>query len=135
MKRSGDRPGNIFNPAYLIDPLGDGLCHTNHICLLKSICPQQGRCNLSRDDHKRCTVHHRVGDAGDGIGSPRTGGDKCHTHLLRYACIALCCMKGSLLMAHQNMFDLFFMIIKGIEHGHDGPAGIPEQGVDTLCDQ
>jgi len=54
--------------------LDDWHRHAKHVQLLERIGAHQCRRHLAGDDHHRHRVQHRIGDAGDQVGSARAGG-------------------------------------------------------------
>ena len=88
------------------------------VALLKGVRADVGARHLPGEHHQRHRIHVRRGQPGDGIGRPRAGGDQRHAHFARGACIAVSGMHGGLLVAHQNMLQLFLFIERVINMQH-----------------
>ena len=121
------RPSHVGGTAYLVGPLADRLRDVDDVTLLKSVGAEQRSADLTGDDHNGRTVEHGVGDAGNRVCRARAARHEAHTHFSAHPGVAFGGMGGALLVAHQDMIQLVAVVIKRIEDGHDGPAGIAEE--------
>ena len=126
-KRPCHCPGHVFGTADLIAPLRNRLCHTHQVDLLKRIRTQESCAHLTGNDHHWRTVNHGIRNPRNGIGSPRSAGHQTNPYLTRNTCKSLCRMSRTLLMTYQYMIQRSAMVIKRIEHRHNGSARITEQ--------
>ena len=137
VERTAYRPRDVLGMAYLVTPLAYRLGNTHEVNLLKGICSQCSDGHLSGNHHNRSGVHHGIGNARESVCCTRTTGDKRHTHLAADTCIALGSVCCALLMSHKYMVEAFLLatsiVVKGIINGHDGTAGIAEDGLHPFC--
>ena len=82
----------------------------DRVGLLESVVADQVRRHLAGDDHHRDRVHVSGGDAGDGIGGPGSRGDQHHAGFAGGARVAISRVRGGLLVAHQDVFDLLLAV-------------------------
>ena len=125
-------PGDILGTAYLVVPLADGLCHTHYVHLLKGIRTQHGSTHLTAYHHHGSGVYHGICHTGDGVHGTGTRGNDGTSHLATHTGIALSCMYGSLLVAHQYVMQRILVVVECIVGGHDGTTGISEEDIHTL---
>jgi hypothetical protein len=93
--------------------------------------PDGSRRHLAGHDHHGNAVHVGGGDAGDGIGHAGAGGDQGHAHITGGAGIAVGCVHGSLLVAHQYMLDRILLVECVINMKHR-TAGVTPDVLDTF---
>ena len=73
--------------------------------------------------------------AGNDVRRSRTGSHDDHAGRSLDAGVALGRMDGPLLVAHQDVPHVGLIILQAVVHGHDLPAGIPEDGIHALRDE
>ena len=134
---TGDGPGDILGMTDLIAPLGDGLCHTHEIDLLEGVGTQGTDGHLSGDDDDRRGVEHGIGQSRQRVRGTRTTSDQRHAYLATDAGITLGGMGSGLFVTDEDMVESLLVascvVVKGIIDGHDGTAGVAEDGCHTLC--
>ena len=117
----------------------EGVVYTSdqaHHCVLKSaklagILPDRVRGHLPRQDDHRDGVHVRGGDAGDRVGHARTAGDQAYAHLLGGARVGIGGMHRGLLMANQDVLELF-LLEDGVVDIENRATGIAKDMLDTF---
>ena len=131
----GDGPRHLVRRADLVVPLADGTGQADDIGLLERIRAQGGGGHLPGDDHHRGGIGHRIMDTGDDVRRAGARGDDHDTGIAFHAGIALGRVDGSLFVPHQDMADAVLITAQAVVHGHDLPAGIPEDGIHALLDE
>ena len=76
-------------------------------------------------------IHHRVGEAGHGIGRAGPGGNQHDADLAGRARVTFRRMSRALLVAHEDVLDLILMEDRVVDR-QDGAARIAEYDVDAL---
>jgi hypothetical protein len=94
---------------------------------------EMGR-HLPGDAHDRDRIEKSVGEPRDDVGGARPGRDEEAADLAGRARIAFGRMRGALLVAHQDVAQLFLMEKRVIDRQH-GSAGIAEDMLDALVFQ
>ena len=111
--------------------LHDRSRHADHVGFLECIGTDEiGRHLPGNDDHRN-RVHVRGRDAGDRVGGSGAGRHEHHTRTPRRARIAVGHVRGSLLVAHQNVFHALLAEDR-IVNVQCRAAGIAEYVVDAL---
>ena len=87
--------------------------------------------HLAGDAHQRDRIHHRVGEPGDCVGRAGAGRDEQDADLAGRARIALGGVGRALLVAHEDVADLFLVEDRVIDRQHRA-AGIAEDDIDAL---
>ena len=87
--------------------LGDWHCDTNDVCLLESVGSNRVRVHLTGNCKKWDRVHHGVHDRGHQVGSARSTRCDADAELAAGSGVAFGSVTGTLLVAHQNVADLF----------------------------
>ncbi len=111
--------------------LDAGTGNADRIDFLEGVVADQGGGNLTGDDHHGNGVHIGGGNAGHRIGRARAGGHQHHTGFTGGTGVTIRGMGCSLLMADQNMFDLF-LLVEGVVYMQDGATRIAEEVFDTF---
>ena len=126
--------GQLAGVFHQIIMLGAVARDADRIRFLERVGADQLRGHLPRDDDHGDRIHQRVGDAGDGIGRARAGGDQHDAGLAGRTGIALRHVGRALFMADQHMLDRG-MIVERVINGQHRAAGIAEHDLDTEIDQ
>ena len=102
--------------------LDDGAGDAHGVTFLERIHANGVGRHLAAHDHHRDTVHVSGGNAGDGVGDARAGGDQCHAHIARGAGITVSRVNRRLLVAHQHMLNgvLLEKCVVDVQHGTAG---------------
>ena len=130
------RPCNIFRTANLIAPFRYRLRHSHEVDLLKGIGAECRRSHLSGYHDNGCRIKHGIGHTRKRIGGARTARYYAYPYLTAHTCIALGCVRGSLLVAHQYVIERLLIapriVVKRVKHRHYRTAGVTEDGIHTL---
>ncbi len=86
--------------------LGDGKRDAGNVGFLKSVGADQLAAYLSGDANDRGRIQHRRGNAGDHVGRARAGSRDRDADFAAGAGIAVCHMRGALLVTHQDVMDI-----------------------------
>jgi hypothetical protein len=96
---------------------------------LVRVAPVEVRLHVAGDDHHRDRVERGVGDAGGGVGQPRTEVGEQHPRLARRAGVAVGGVRRNLLVARADVADA--AAAERVEQADDGMAGEAEDDLDT----
>jgi hypothetical protein len=104
--------------------LDDGPGDAHRVAFLEGIQADGMRRHLAGDDHHGDAVHVGRGNAGDGIGHARAGGDQRHADVTRGAGVTIGRMHRRLLMAHQHVLDGVLLVerVVNVQHRATGVA-------------
>ena len=102
-ERLVDRPWDFQGILDHEGVLDDRHRDADRVGLLEAVGAEQLGAHLTRDEHDRHGVHHRVADRGDQVGRARAAGGKRHTHLACGLRVALSRMPTAGLVAHQDV--------------------------------
>ena len=103
----------------------------DRVALLEGIVADQMRRHLARQHHDGDRIHQRVGEPGDRVRGAGTGGHQHDADFAGGTGVALGCVHGATLLAHEDVLDL--LLLKDlVVDGQHGAAGIAEDVLDTL---
>lgn len=115
IKRLLDRRRNILRTADTEVVLHDWTGDTEHVGFLEGILPDQMAHHLAGDHHHRNGIHESGGDPRHRIGCARTRCNQRDTGLAGCARVGVRHVSGGLLVAHENMLDIF-LLKQGVIH-------------------
>ena len=108
---------------------GHGDAHD--IGLLECISADDAARDLAGDDHEGHGIHVGGGDARHRVSGTGAGGDQHHAHLAGGAGIAVCHVRGTLLVAGKHMVDLLGVVQRVVNL--DGLAArVAKERIDAL---
>ena len=111
--------------------LGAGPRDPDGVAFLERVIADEMGRDLSGDADDGNGVAQRIGEPGDRVGRARPRGHEHAADLAGRARIALGGVDRTLLVAHENVADVFLMEQRIIDRQH-GPAGIAEYVFDAL---
>ena len=124
----------VVHVLHQVIVLGAGTRDADRVALLEGVRADQVRGDLAGDADHGDRVQQRIRQARHRIGGAGAGGDEHHAALAGRAGIAFRRMGGPLLMADEDVLDLFLLEDLVIDRQH-GSARIAEHGVNTLVGQ
>ena len=128
-----DDPCDVAHVLDQVVVLGAGARDADEIGLLERVVADHRGRHLARDNDHRGRIHVGVGDASDRVGRAGTRGDHHHARPSADARVALGHVRGALLVADQDVFNLG--IEQSVVGGQNRAARITEDYVDAFGDQ
>jgi hypothetical protein len=128
----GEDGGELRRIGHLVVPFGDGRGDVDHVGLLEGVGAEQVCEDLAGDAYHGCGVDHRVGEARDEVGGARAAGGEDDAGATGGAGIALGGVNAPLFVPHQDMLESVAVSVEGVIDGHDGAAGVAEDGGDAF---
>ncbi len=122
---------DVIGAGYQEVVLGDGQGDAGDVDLLKGVAAEDLGGHLAGDADDRDAVEHGGGDAGDEVGRARSAGGHADPDPPRGARVAICHVRGALLVADQDVVD--GKLAQRVVDGQDGATGIAEDGGDALA--
>ena len=106
---------------------------TYGIDFLKTICTDERKWYLSRDNNHWDRIHICSCQSSDGIGKARSRCNHCHAYFACRSCISICCMHRCLFVTVQDMLEPL-LLIYFIINVHDSPARVTKYCSYTFSD-
>ena len=131
MERLSNDVRNLIGAAHQIVVLRHRERDAGDVDLLEGVLADQGVWNVPRDHHNGHGVEHGGTDAGHEVGGTRARGAEADSNVARGACVAVRGVRGSLLMAHQDVAQLWVVDEHVIER-KDHAAWVAPDGVAPL---
>ena len=118
LERLVDGRGKVCRVLHQVVVLGAVAGDADGIGFLEGVRTDQRGRHLSGDHYHRDRIHEGIGNAGDGIGSPRAAGDQYHAGLAGGAGIALRRVGRRRFVAHQNVADALIAEQRVVDRQH-----------------
>ena len=126
-----DRRGELVDVLHQPVVLGAGPRDADGIAFLERVGADQRGRNLPGDAHDRDRIHQRVLQRRHRVRRAGPRGHQEHTRLASRASVALGRVAGALLVAHQDVLDVFLLEKLVIDRKH-GAARIAENMLDAV---
>ena len=132
IERFSERFGQIVGGLQQEAMLDHGHGDAHDVGFLERIGAYNAARDLAADHDQRDRIHVCSGYSRDGIRSARAAGDQHNAHFAGCARVAVCHMRGALLVAREHVAN-FPAVVEGVVNLNGLTARITEDGIDSLC--